>query len=136
MALVVGDVLFAVVPTLHNPKEKYFVVVCCEDPVRVVMINKKNRAIVLQNPKIGPTQVYVAKGEASFLQYDSWIGCEELFSGWTAEELSALAEAGAWRGRLSKELLAKMQTAIGEATTLIERQKLRCIAAIEAVLKS
>lgn len=135
MALGVGDVLLAVIPTLRNPKEKFLIVVCCEDPVRVVLINTTNRAQILNNPGLGPTQVYVTPKDLPCLKYNSWIGCEELFSGWTSDELSGLAEGGAKCATLSPELLQKVMVAISESPTIVEKQKVRCKAAIEAVLK-
>ncbi len=134
MTLRVGDVFYAHLSTVPSRNNKYFVVVCCDDPVRLVLINTKNRVTVLGNPALGPTQVLVRQSELACLSYDSWIGCDQLFSGYTSEELVQLAASGAKCGELSLHLLERVLTAITASPTLVERQKLRCIEAIEAAL--
>ena len=78
---------------------------------------------------------YVTPKDLPFLSHNSWIGCEELFAGWSSDELATIAEEGAKRGQLAKELLRKVMVAISESPTIVEKQKVRCREAIEAALK-
>lgn len=129
-----GDVFFAYLGTIHNPKEKYFVVVCSEDPVRLALINTKNASVVLQSPALGPTQVYVTPADVKALRYNSWIGCEVLFAGYTYDELTQLVANGDRVGNVGPALLGKISVAISQSPTISEKTKTRCIAQIQGAL--
>lgn len=137
MSVKVGDVFYAFIPVLRGtPKEKYFVIVCSEDPVRFVLINTRNVVEVLGNPALAPTQVKITPFDLPRLSYESWIGCNELLGGYTAEELASMVETepDAFVGSLGADMLRKILIAIEISTTIVERQKLRCVTAIRAVL--
>lgn len=132
MPVAVGDVLHAFAQTTSPPKPKFFVVVCCVDPVRVVFINTKNRAVVLQTPALAPTQVPVSKNELTCLTHDSWIGCHEV-SGWP-DDLESVVAGGGARGRVSDTTLQRILAAIESSPLIPAKQIKRCSTAIKAKL--
>ena len=130
----VGDVLHMYVPVLHgDPKHKFVVLVCCDAPMRYVLINSENAAEVLQNARLQATQVQVDAARHDFLKYDSWIDAHDLFGTDEASLVEALEEGG-YRGRLASDLLAALKDAISESPTIAERQKRRTLDAIDAEL--
>lgn len=131
MTLRVGDVFFERVAAVANRDKKYFIVVCSVDPVRFVLINTRNAVEALGNPDLGPTQVLASLKDCDFLKYDSWIGCHDLFAGYSSDELAALISAGHLRGKVSTELLISIKNAIAGSRTIPERQKTRCVNAID-----
>lgn len=132
MPVAVGDVLHAFAQITNPPKPKFFVVVCCIDPVRVVFINTKNRADVLRTPALGPTQVPVSPKELPCLTHDSWIGCQEVY-GWP-DGLNDVVAAGGARGRVSDTTLQRILSAIENSPLIPAKQIKRCISAIQAQL--
>jgi len=134
VSLRVGDVFFERVRAISNRDKKYFIIVCSVDPVRFVLINTRNAVDVLCNPDLAPTQVPALASDFEFLRYDSWIGCNELFGGYNAEELAALIAAGHRRGTIGNGLLNLILNAIDASKTIPGRQKLRCVDDIKSEL--
>lgn len=130
-----GDVFFAYLGTIRNPKDKYFIVVCAEDPVRLVVINTRNAAVVLDNPALGPTQVYITPADLQALNYASWVGCDALFATYSYDDLVKLVASGKRVGNVGPVLLEKIRVAISNSPTIPERQKARCVAQIQDALQ-
>lgn len=128
----VGDVFFERIPTIPNRDKKFFIIVAAVDPVRVVLINTVNAVQKLGRVELAATQVFARHAECDFLAYDSWIGCNELFGGYTTIELDAMVMAGRRRCQLTTELLIKILNAIHASPTVPEKQKARCAQAILA----
>lgn len=130
----VGDVLHVYMGALAGQaKYKFVVLVCCDAPIRCVLINSENAASVLNTRELIPTQVPIDVSRHAFLRYNSWIDGHELF-GIPEEVLIAAVENGEHIGRVLPDILRDLAVAIEIAPTIVERQKQRALDAIAAEL--
>lgn len=125
----VGDVYYVHCELLNGPpKKKYLVLVCAEEPLRVVPINTVNAVLALNDVALGSTQVFLQRDRHSFLRYDSWLDCSRLMSGDTLGLNDGLKPAG----RLTDAALQGALKAIESSPTIPPRQQRRCVEAIAA----
>ena len=70
-------------------KKKYVVVVCANPNPYGFLINSRIHPFVLKKPDLLAGQVLIESNKYSFLNHDSYINCNELFS-FRAQELKKL----------------------------------------------
>lgn len=103
MQLAVGDVFLLQCQTCQTPKRKYFVVANL-DPLLCFLINSEPTAFQKSRPEIMQTLAPILMSEhASFLKYDSYIGCNELFGEYSAGDISNILQSNpsCYVGKLS-----------------------------------
>jgi len=103
-----------------NPNNKYCVTACIEPKFLVFLISSELSPIKKSNPELLECQVKLkADDYPSFLKWDSWLDCTDLFSYDIGEATQALS-AEDWRilGQLSEYDAKRVVKAVSKAPTL------------------
>lgn len=128
MDIELGEVFYLTCSLCVPPKPKYFVVVQ-PDPLRMVLINSKINAFLLNKPRSMELQVRLLQESHDFLDHDSYLACDHLSHEYSRERLSSLLQddPSIRRGQLHDNVRAKVALALTK-NHLIQGKYLREIA--------
>ncbi|MBD2801422.1 hypothetical protein ID854_13380 [Xenorhabdus sp. M] len=90
-ALKVSDVIYLHCDFTTPQKYKYMVVCCCE-PLLVLLINSEISPYINTRPDLLACQVDILQGDHDFLEYDSFVNCIEAHQAFELETIKAKIE--------------------------------------------
>lgn len=123
--LKVGDVLYLHCDFTTPPKNKYLVVCCC-DPLLVLIINSEINEFILSRPHLLECQVDVAQSDHLFLDWDSFINCIEAHAAFDLEvvkEQISHSYRETVRGEIADYCMREVYLAVGRSKTMQRKHK-------------
>ncbi|MEN4889212.1 hypothetical protein [Erwinia billingiae] len=132
--LKVSDVLYLHCDFTTPPKNKYLVVCCC-DPLLVLLINSEISEFIQARPTLLQSQVDVAQADHSFLEWDSFINCIEAHQAFNLEvvkEQIARDYRETLRGEIAEYCMREVYRAVSASQTMSRRHKASILEAMNS----
>lgn len=123
--LKVSDVLYLHCEFTTPPKYKYMVVCCC-DPLLVLLINSEINAYISARQHLLECQVDILHTDHSFLEYDSFINCIEAHQAFDLNSVKEKIEADyqkVIKGNVVDYCMREVYLAVAKSKTMKRSQK-------------
>ena len=123
--LKVSDVLYLHCDFTTPPKNK-FLVVCCCNPLLVLLINSEISEFIQARPSLLQSQVDVAQADHGFLEWDSFINCIEAHQAFNLEvvkEQITQDYRDTLRGEIAEYCMRDVYRAVSASQTMSRRHK-------------
>jgi hypothetical protein len=129
MHLAIGQVFYLHCQTCTTPKPKFFVVATLQ-PLKCFVINSQPTAFQLADPKRLAALTPIRADQHPFLVYDSYVGCNALFSEYDEPALQAVLakNPSAFRGVLHQDAITAVRATIANSVLLSPVRKRELLA--------
>lgn len=131
--LKVSDVLYLHCDFTTPPKNK-FLVVCCCDPLLVLVINSKISAFIQSRVELLDCQVDVAQADHNFLEWDSFINCIEAHQAFDLEVVKEQISQNyrdILRGEIADYCMREVYQAVSRSETMVKKHKRLILASLD-----
>jgi len=131
--LKVSDVLYLHCDFTTPPKNKYLLVCCC-DPLLVLLINSEISEFIQARPHLLQSQVDVAQADHNFLEWDSFINCIEAHQAFNLEVVKEQITQDyreTLRGEIAEYCMREVYRAVSASQTMARRHKASILVAMD-----
>jgi hypothetical protein len=132
--LSVGDVIYLFCDFTTPEKHKFMVVCCCE-PLLVLLINSEISDYIQARPALLQCQVDLFESDHPFLEWDSFVNCIEAHQ---AFDLDAVKEqitinyTKTYKGRVANYCLRAIYEAVQMSETMLRKHKRLIVEAMQS----
>lgn len=130
--LKVGDVLYLYCDFTNSPKFKYLVVCCC-NPLLVLVINSEINDFIRLRDSLLACQVDIPQADHAFLDWDSYINCveaQEAFDLEVVKEQLTQNYREVLRGEIADYSMREVYLAVERSEIMLKKHKKLILAAL------
>ncbi|OCA55053.1 MULTISPECIES: hypothetical protein [Photorhabdus] len=131
--LAIGDVLYLHCPFTTPPKLKYLLVCCCE-PLLVLIINSKISEFIQLRQELLQCQVDLPQKYHKFLQWDSFINCIDAHAAFDINDIKERISTdyhNIVKGKVADYCMREVYKAVKRSPTMKRGQKRNILASLE-----
>ncbi|SRR6266404_393695 len=133
-----GSIFFLYASSIHDPKDKYFLVLVAEDTTTLFIINSKIPTIIRRNPRWEACQVLIEENfHPDIVEHDCYIDCTFPFSlKQVIVKTAILGNMKRIKGTLNRETLERVKIAVDKDIRMSFSEKMPILNALRATLTS
>lgn len=123
--LSVGDVIYLFCD-FTTPEKNKFMVVCCCDPLLVLLINSEISDYIQARPNLLECQVDLLEADHPFLEWDSFVNCIEAHQAFDLEAVKAQITSNytqTYKGRVADYCLRSIYDAVRISEAMVRKHK-------------
>lgn len=120
-----GVIIYTYCPFTTPSKDKYHLVCCC-DPLLVLLINSEISEFIACRPTLKACQVEISKEEHPFLDWNSFVNCIDAHSAYDISFFKKQCESNFdsfYRGNISPNCIRDVIIAVNRSPTMIPKHK-------------
>ncbi|NRN27916.1 hypothetical protein [Photorhabdus heterorhabditis] len=132
-SLAIGDVLYLHCPFTMPPKLKYLLVCCCE-PLLVLIINSKISEFIRLRQELLQCQVDLPQKDHEFLQWDSFVNCIEAHAAFDINDIKSGISTNYHniiKGKVANYCMREVYGAIKRSPTMKRGQKCKILESLK-----
>lgn len=131
--LIPGQVISLDCSFTTPPKRKYLVLACREPKILCFLINSEIHPYIQKRPHLSQSQILISKSSHTFLDYDSYIDCKEVYElSFDEIKKQLLLDVNRIKESIAPETKEAIIEAVTNSKTLIEREKTWILSSLQS----